>query len=134
MARASLAEAVRVAPGCDHHHVLRREQVEEAGEQAAVAEGVAGQVGGEGLRDGVGAVEIGLLAREQIERHQVGDHDRVGVGRGVVVGAAHAHDDVGRVVGGEGVAAGVGDPVVRVEHGAPSARRRRDRPASLVAW
>ena len=51
---------------------------------------------------------------------QVGDHDGVGVGGGVVVGAAHAHDDVGRVVGGEGVAAGVGDPEVAVERGAPA--------------
>ena len=99
-----------------------------AGEQAAVAEGVLGEVGGEGRRDGVGALEIGRLARQQVQGHQVGDHHGVGVGRGVVVGGAHAHDDVGRVVGGEGVAAAVGDPVVRARAWRTSARRRRDRP------
>jgi hypothetical protein len=36
------------------------------------------------------------------------------------VGGAQAHDDVGRIVGGEGVAAGVGEPVVAVERCGPA--------------
>ena len=70
--------------------------------------------------DGLRALEILRLAGQQVQRRQVGDHHGVGVGGGVVVGAAHAHDDVGGVVGGEGVAAGVGDPEVRLERGAPA--------------
>ena len=90
------------------------------GEQAAVAERVAANVGGEGLRDGVRALEVVGLAGQQVERDQVGDHHGVGVRHCVVMGAAHAHDHVGRVVGGEGVAAAVGHPEVAVERGAPA--------------
>ena len=82
--------------------------------------GFLAEIGGEGLGDGVGAVEILRLAGEKMQGRQVGDHHGVGVGGGVVVGAAHAHDDVGGIVGGEGVAAGVGDPEMPVQRGGPA--------------
>ena len=66
MARGELGRLSRVVGGLDHHDVLRGDQVEEAGEQAAVAERVAAQVGGEGLRDGFGALEVGRLAGQQV--------------------------------------------------------------------
>ena len=66
MARASVGRGGFVLR-LDHHHVLGRDQVEGAGQQAAVAERVAAEVGGEGLRDGHGAVEVGLLAGQQVQ-------------------------------------------------------------------
>ena len=55
METACSAASKRLGIAADDGDLLRRVEIEDAGDQAAVADHVAGEVGGEGRGDGFGA-------------------------------------------------------------------------------
>ncbi len=76
----------------------------------------------------VGLLAPFVVAGEHRQPHQVARRHRIGIGRGVVGGGMRAQQQIGGVVGGEIIAAGIGIGVMRIERALPGKRAVEEAP------